>query len=100
MDSQFGLINLWTQGDLVTKSVALLLLVMSLSSWLVIIIKALDLRKFAAKARRTESFWHSADFADGLGKLGSDPANQFRALASEGREATAHPVSDHRTHTG
>lgn len=98
MDSQFGLINLWTQGDLVTKSVALLLLVMSLSSWLVIIIKALDLRKVAAQARRTESFWYSADLADGLGKLGSDPANQFHALASAGREATAHHHAQPQLH--
>jgi biopolymer transport protein ExbB len=90
MNSQFGLMNVWTQGDLVTKTVALLLLAMSLASWIVIILKLLDLRKFAAQARATEPFWHSADFADGLAKLGSDPTNPFRALAIEGREAAAH----------
>lgn len=90
MDTQFGLVNLWTQGDLITKGVAVLLLVMSLATWTVIIIKALDLRKFAAQARASESFWHAADFADGLNKLDSDPANPFRALVLEGREATAH----------
>ncbi|MEP6824000.1 MAG: MotA/TolQ/ExbB proton channel family protein, partial [Ramlibacter sp.] len=98
MDSHLGLINLWTQGDIVTRGTAILLLVMSLSSWLVIIIKALDLRKFASQARQTESFWHSADFADGLNKLGSDPANPFRALATEGREATAHHHSQPQLH--
>ncbi|MFT7116613.1 MAG: biopolymer transport protein ExbB, partial [Rhodoferax sp.] len=41
MDSQFGLMTLWTQGDWVTRSVALVLLVMSLSSWMVILTKAL-----------------------------------------------------------
>jgi biopolymer transport protein ExbB len=90
MNTQFGLINLWTQGDLITKAVAVLLLVMSLATWMVIIVKALDLRKFSLQARATESFWHAADFADGLNKLGSDPSNPFRALATEGREATAH----------
>lgn len=90
MESQFGLAHVWTQGDIVTKGVAILLLAMSLVSWMVIIIKALDLRKFAAQSRATESFWHSADFADGLSKLGTDPANPFRTLALEGREATAH----------
>jgi len=98
MDSQFGLINLWTQGDIVTRGTAILLLVMSLSSWLVIIIKALDLRKFSSQARQTESFWHSADFADGLNKLGSDPGNPFRALATEGREATAHHHAQPQLH--
>ena len=90
MNSQFGLVNVWTQGDFVTRSVALLLLGMSLASWMVIIIKALDLRKFASQGKFTEEFWHSADFADGLGKFGTDPINPFRALALEGREATTH----------
>jgi biopolymer transport protein ExbB len=98
MNTQFGLINLWTQGDVITKAVALLLLGMSLATWIVIIIKALDLRRIAAQARATESFWHSADFADGLGKLGTDPGNPFRALALEGREATAHRHAQPQLH--
>ena len=31
MNSQFGLANVWAQGDVVTKTVAVLLLVMSLA---------------------------------------------------------------------
>jgi len=98
MESQFGLANLWAQGDIVTRGVALLLLGMSLASWMVIIIKALDLRKCASQSRATESFWHSADFADGLNKLGSDGSNPFRALAIEGREATAHHHAQPQLH--
>ncbi|MBC7445687.1 MAG: MotA/TolQ/ExbB proton channel family protein [Polaromonas sp.] len=90
MQTQFGLANVWFQGDIVTKSVAVLLLLMSLASWIVILTKALDLRRLSSQARATESFWHSADFADGLARFGSDPANPFRLLAQEGREATAH----------
>jgi len=98
MNTQFGLVNLWSQGDLITRGVAVLLLVMSLATWMVIIVKALDLRKFALQSRATESFWHAADFADGLNKLGSDPANPFRALALEGREATAHHHAQTQLH--
>ena len=98
MNNEFGLINLWVQGDLVTKGVALLLLGMSLATWVVLIVKALDLRKFSAQSRSTESFWHSADFADGLGKLGTDPGNPFRALALEGREATVHHHAQPQLH--
>ena len=90
MNSQFGLMSVWTQGDWVTKGVALLLLGMSLASWIVIILKTLDLLKYKKVARTAEDFWHSEDFAAGLAKLGSDPANPFRQLAIEGREATAH----------
>ena len=98
METQFGLANLWNQGDLITKAVALLLLLMSLATWMVIIIKAFDLRKFALQARQVEGFWHGADFADGLAKLGADPANPFRALALEGREASAHHHAQPRLH--
>ncbi len=90
MESQFGLANVWLQGDFVTRAVAVLLLGMSLASWIVILIKALDIMKFKKHARAVQTFWHSEDFADGLTRLGSDPANPFRQLAVEGREATAH----------
>lgn len=90
MNSQFGLANVWSQGDIVTKSVAVLLLAMSLASWMVIIIKSLDLIKYKKIARASEDFWHSEDFAAGLTKLGADPTNPFRQLALEGREATLH----------
>jgi biopolymer transport protein ExbB len=90
MNSQFGLAHVWSQGDIITKSVALLLLVMSLASWLVIIIKTLDLIKYKKIARGAEDFWHSEDFGAGLTKLGADPANPFRQLVLEGREATLH----------
>ena len=90
MESQFGIANVWTQGDFVTRFVAVLLLVMSLASWIVILVKALDIMKFSKNARTAQAFWHSEDFATGLLKLGPDPSNPFRQLALEGREATAH----------
>lgn len=90
MESQFGLAHVWMQGDFVTRFVAVLLLGMSLASWIVIITKALDIFKFKQHARAALKFWHSEDFAAGLEKLGADPVNPFRQLAIEGREATAH----------
>jgi biopolymer transport protein ExbB len=71
---------------------------MSLASWMVIILKALDLRRHLSQSRQIESFWHAADFADGLNKLGTDPANPFRALALEGREAAAHHNAQPQLH--
>ena len=90
MESQFGILNVWTQGDFVTRAVAVLLLGMSLASWIVILIKALDIVKYKKYSRRSAEFWHSEDFARGLDKLSADPTNPFRQLALEGREATAH----------
>ncbi len=90
MNPSFGLSQLWSQGDWVTRFVALLLLVMSLASWMVIITKALAIRRAAAQSKSVESFWHGSDLADGLNKLGSEADNPFRQLAIEGREAAAH----------
>ena len=90
MDSQFGLVSLWAQGDWVTRSVVILLLVMSLASWTVIAVKSLDILRIKRLSARAESFWHSADFAEGLANLGTARDNPFRILAEEGRDATAH----------
>jgi biopolymer transport protein ExbB len=85
-----GLAHVWTQGDAVTRTVALVLLAMSLATWIIILWKVLDQRAQRQQAKASESFWHSADFAEGLDKLGAADNNPFRALAVEGREATRH----------
>ena len=90
MNSQFGLMNIWAQGDLVTKIVALLLLAMSLASWMVIIIKALDIMKYKRLASEVEAFWKSPDFAKGVANLSDGSDNPLRQLAQQGIEAASH----------
>ena len=90
MESKFGLVNVWMQGDWVTRGVALLLLGMSLASWVVILLKGMDILTYKRLADGVETFWHSGDFAEGLAKLGSKADNPFRQLALEGRQAAAH----------
>jgi biopolymer transport protein ExbB len=85
-----GLAHVWSQGDAVTRTVALVLLVMSLATWIIILWKVLDQRAQRQQAKASEGFWHSADFAEGLDKLGAADNNPFRALAVEGREAQRH----------
>jgi biopolymer transport protein ExbB len=90
MESQLGLVNVWTQGDGVNKTVALILLAMSLASWMVIIVKALDVLKYKKLAQSAESFWHCEDLPAGLTHLGGDDSNPFKQLALTGRQASAH----------
>ena len=90
MNSQFGLMNIWAQGDLVTKIVALMLLAMSLASWMVIIIKALDIMKYKRLASEVETFWKSPDFAKGVANLSDGADNPLRQLAQQGIEAASH----------
>ena len=98
MNAESGLMSLWTQGDLVTRTVALLLLAMSLASWVVILIKALGLRQAAKQALALEQFWHAPDFAQGLTQLADEAPNPFRHLAITAQAADAHllPPSSNR----
>eukprot|EP01041_Mallomonas_annulata_P034185 gene34185-56911_t len=76
-----GIAHVWTQGDWVTRAVALLLLAMSLASWVVILVKALGLRQAAAQARALPAFWQAGAYPNGLAHLGADAPNHFRQLA-------------------
>ena len=90
MDSQFGLISLWTQGDWVIRSIALLLLLMSLASWSVILIKAIKLYEYRNMSRSSEAFWHSADFDAGLQALGGKATSPYVHMAQAGLAASRH----------
>jgi len=88
--SSSGLAQVWLEGDAVIKSVAIVLLIMSLATWVILLWKLLDQRAHRRQAKGCEGFWHSADFAEGMDKLGENHNNPFRALAMEGREAQRH----------
>jgi biopolymer transport protein ExbB len=57
------------QGDAISKTVAILLLLMSVASWVVILLKAWTLRRAGNDvARSTAAFWQSTDIQAGLQK--------------------------------
>ena len=71
MNSEFGLMHLWAQGDIVTRIVFVILASMSVLSWCVIIIKGLGILRVQGQARKVPGFWHNADLDAALGSLGS-----------------------------
>jgi len=89
--SPYGIGTLWQQGDLVTKSIAIILLLMSIASWTVIVIHAWRIWRLRAATHAAAGFWHAHRFADGLALLQSCvPGNPFLHLAQEGEIAVAH----------
>ncbi len=63
-------VQLFLQGDAVTQAVALILLFMSVASWVVILWKAWLLRRAGGDvARCTAAFWQSVSLADAQEKL-------------------------------
>ena len=86
-----GLPHLWAQGDFVIRATAIILLIMSVLSWIVIISKAWDLFRLRKMANGAEKrFWHSEDFDHALDTLGANDGNPFRMLAITGHEAAQH----------
>jgi biopolymer transport protein ExbB len=97
-DNPYGVMYFLQQGDWVNKSVALLLLLMSVLSWTVIVRRAWALWKLRAVQKAAREFWHANSFASGLELLknahqSSGPKNPFFYLANEGQQALAHHTS-------
>ncbi|GAB2879028.1 MotA/TolQ/ExbB proton channel family protein [Paraburkholderia jirisanensis] len=91
----YGMAHVWVQGDFVTRGIALALLIMSVLSWTVIVVKSLNVMRLSRLTKNAErAFWHSDDFADGMKKLGSGKSsphdNPYLALALSGQEAADH----------
>lgn len=89
----YGIAHLWAQGDFVTHAIALTLMIMSILSWSVIAVKGWNVVSLNRLKRSAEqSFWHSDNFAEGIGKLenGTRGDNPFLALALSGQEAANH----------
>ena len=90
MHAELGLLNIWAQGDGVSRAVTLLLLTMSLASWLVILLKSWALWQIKRHALEVETFWHSASLQDGLAHMDTGSYNPFRELARQALEASRH----------
>jgi biopolymer transport protein ExbB len=89
-DNPYGIEALWTQSDYVGKGVFVILITMSLWSWLVMINKWLDqrmLRRVAAEAEK--HFWSAGSMNEGVNKL-KGKANPFRDIAQDGLQAVEH----------
>ena len=89
MNTQFGLAHVWAQGDAVSRAVFVLLIGMSLVSWLVIALKGLAVLRARQQAGRVARFWSSSSMDAGLSHLGDEDDNPFRQLAQDARAASA-----------
>ncbi len=86
-DNPYGIEALWKTSDAVAKTVLLLLLVMSVSSWYVLIVKLLEQAKIGRQARTAgKDFWSAGTVEQGCAKL--DANSPFRFIAEAGLDAT------------
>jgi biopolymer transport protein ExbB len=85
-ENPYGIEALWKTSDVVTKTVLLLLLVMSVSSWYVTIVKLLEQTKMTKQARAaTKDFWPAGTIEQGAQAL--EAASPYRFIADAGTNA-------------
>jgi len=83
VDNPYGLVALWQTGDIVARSVLVLLVIMSLASWYVMLTKLWDQRKLRQSVRVVEKqFWTAPSVKDGVERL--KKGDEFRGIAEAG----------------
>jgi biopolymer transport protein ExbB len=85
----YGLEAMWKQGDFVSRGTMLILVLMSMGSWYIIIVKLIDQYKLIREGNAMEaSFWKAGSLQDGANTLKEGSA--YRYIAETGLEARAH----------
>jgi biopolymer transport protein ExbB len=85
----YGLIPLWEGGDIVTRSILLILVLMSLGSWFIIFTKIWDQRTMKRSGKIVEKqFWTAPSIKDGLERL--KKGDEYRFIAESGLRAASH----------
>jgi biopolymer transport protein ExbB len=89
VENPYGLEALWKQGDFVSKGTIVILVIMSVGSWYIGIVKLIEQTRLLRDAREAdEKFWKAKSVHDGVATLGEDSA--FRFIAEKGNYAAEH----------
>ena len=92
-----GLAQLWAQGDLISRAVAVLLLGMSIISWYLILGRIAAWVAKRRDRRSVEAFWSAPDLDSGLENM-APAGGAFNQLAQRAADAAAH-YDQHRSET-
>jgi biopolymer transport protein ExbB len=88
-ENPYGLMALWTSGNIVTRGTLLILVIMSLGSWFIILTKLWDQRSLRKSARVIEKqFWTASSLKEGVERL--KKGDDFRYIAEDGLRAASH----------
>lgn len=86
VENPYGIEALWRQGDFVARGTLLVLLIMSIGSWYVGVLKLIEQARLMRDAREADAkFWKPAEVKEGILVLRQDSA--FRFIAEQGADA-------------
>ena len=82
-DNPYGIEALWKTSDAVAKTVLLLLLIMSIGSWYIMIVKVLEQAKMGRQAKAAaKDFWSAGSVVQGAAALEQNSPFRFMADAA------------------
>jgi biopolymer transport protein ExbB len=85
----YGIDALWKQGDFVARGTLMILVIMSLGSWYIGIMKLIEQSKMMKNAKEARlKFWKAGNIQSGVQALNENSA--FRYIADEGASAAQH----------
>ncbi|NPD69247.1 MotA/TolQ/ExbB proton channel family protein [Lichenicola cladoniae] len=89
VENPYGLNALWNGGDFISRSVLIILTIMSLGTWYIMITKYFEqARLFSASRIASKEFWTKPTVRDGAQSL--KETSPFRYIADTGISATEH----------
>jgi len=89
VENPYGLDALWKQGDIVSRTVLIIMVIMSVGSWYIIFTKLFEQQKVFSSAKEvTKGFWSAGSIKAGAGTLKEGSA--FRFIAESGLDASKH----------
>ena len=86
VENPYGLEALWKGSDYITKTVLILLAIMSIGSWYIMITKVIEQAKMNRQAKATEGVWRAGTVKQGADLL--DSQSPFRFIAEAGLDAS------------
>ena len=90
LENPYGIEALWKQGDFIARGTLIILIIMSIGTWYIGIVKYIEQTRLMRDAREADGkFWSAKGVQEGMGQLRQDSA--FRFMAEEGSIA----VKDH-----
>ncbi|MCS6944771.1 MAG: MotA/TolQ/ExbB proton channel family protein [Sutterellaceae bacterium] len=89
IENPYGLEAMWKQGDWVSKGTLIVLLLMSMGSWYIVLVKLWEQHKLMREARQLRDvFWKAPSLKEGVQRLKTGSA--YRYIAETGLEANEH----------
>ena len=89
VENPYGLQALWKEGDFVSRGTLVILVIMSMGSWYILIVKLFEQFRLMKEAKEVgDEFWNAGSLQQGTNGLKEESA--FRFIAESGLKATSH----------